>query len=374
MRNANPTQHEMKLAMQQSQEIARARHAIENMLGGKIEPAPAPEKKSSFDKAKPSPTKSKMDLKAHFSEPPAPPPQAPLPEKPDVAKALADPLVQPLLRRSDTARPQSGNASPTRVDHSGDILRLCEELKLAKGELSDQSARMRSLETELAHERTARESAEERAQRLEEDGSRRDSPLTNEDRESDEAGKASVDTNDKISPDLEAQLERLRASMDEMKQQMEAYRQRAEIAETERDEARQTLAEMVEEKRKEKLEQATMRSASKSPRTPPRKSPQQLDRASEEVNGHISVPSSPTSESLLERAGVEDGRPITPEQARMLTQFLAQEVLGSKSSQSGNSSDALVYHGVPYTSFAAVILAGWFAMHWINGWPAKVDR
>lgn len=366
----------MKLAIQQSQEIARARHAIENMLGGKIDLAPAPEKKSSIDKARPSPTKSKMDLKAHFSEPPAPPPQAPLPEKPDVARALADPIIQPLLRRSDTARPQSGNTSPTRLDHSGDILRLCEELKLAKGELSNQSERMRNLETELAQERTARESAEERAQRLEEDGPRRDSPLTHEgETKSGENDSTSLESTVKASPDLDAQLERLRNSMDEMKQQMEVYRQRAEIAEKERDEVRQTLAEMVEEKRKSNAQRSTLRSASKSPQTPPKKAPQQLDGAVEEANGHAATPSSPTSESLLERAGVEDGRPITPEQARMLTQFLAQEVLGSKSSQleEGNN-DKLLYYGVPYTSFAAVVLAGWLAMHWINGWPPKVDR
>lgn len=377
---ANTFQHEMKLAMQQSQEITRARHAIENLLGGKIDPVPAPEKKSSFDKAKPSPTKSKIDLKTHFSEPPAPPPQAPLPEKPDVARALADPLIQPLLRRNDTARPQSGNVSPTRMDHSGDILRLCEELKLAKGELSNQSERMRSLETELAQERTARESAEERAQRLQddmiEDGSpRRDSPLTaHEEGESEGDRSSMVEATDKVSSDLEAQLERLKASMDEMKQQMEAYRQRAEIAESERDEARQTLAEMVEEKRKVNTERSVLHSTTRSPRTPPKKAVQQLDGPSEEVSNHASIPPSPTSESLMERAGVEGGRPITPEQARLLTQFLAQEVLGSKSSHGGEVSNALLYYGVPYTSLAAVVLAGWLAMHWINSWPAKVDR
>lgn len=373
MRPANLCQHEMKLAMQQSQEIARARHAIENMLGGKIDPPPGPEKKSSFDKAKHSPTKSKMDLKAHFSDPPAPPPQAPLPEKPDVARALADPMIQPLLRRNDTARPQSGNVSPTRMDHSGDILRLCEELKLAKGALSDQSEKMRSLEAELAQERTARESAEERAQRLEEDGSRRDSPRTKHEGGDDhEDSLITTATTDKASPDLEAQMERLRASMDEMKQHMEAYRQRAEIAETERDEARQSLADMIDEKRKANAEGAALSSTSKPPRTPPRKELLQLNGTTEEARAL--TPSSPTSESLLERAGVEDGRPITPEQARMLTQFLAQEVLGSKSSKNGEGSDAMLYYGVPYTSLAAVVLAGWFAMHWINGWPAKVDR
>ncbi|KAF2163151.1 hypothetical protein M409DRAFT_26595 [Zasmidium cellare ATCC 36951] len=366
--------HEMKLAMQQSQEIARARQTVENMLGGKLEPPPpVPEKKSNSEKARPSPTKSKLDLKAHFSEPPAPPPQAPLPEKPDVARALADPIIQPLLRRTDTARTPSASSSPTRTDHSGDILRLCEELKLAKGELSSQSERMKSLENDLAQERTARENAEERAQRLEQ-GPRLDSP-TNEGHPS--AGNSPSSYSD-TAPDLQAQLDRLRTSMDEMKQQMESYRQRAEEAETERDEARQTLAELVEQKRKENadLSGKSTRSSSKSPRTPAKRSFQFDGTTSPEPNGHALAPAnvrSPTSVSLLERAGVEDGQPITKEQAQIITQFLSQEVLGPQARSRTGEGDSLLYYGLPYGSFAAVVVLGYIAMTWVNGWP-KVER
>ena len=221
--------------MQQSQDLARAKQSIEAMLSGKVE-SPTKDPKSSSEKSsRPSPIKSKTDLKAHFSEPPAPPPSAPLPEKPDVAKALADPLIQPILKRSDTARPTSESNSPTRTDHSSDILRLCEELKLAKGQLNNQSERMKTLEDELAQERTARETAEERAQRLEE-GERRDSPRDNVSNESEEAEPMGKEVTDYSPPNLQVQLDRLRTSMDEMKQQMEAYRRRAETAEAERDE------------------------------------------------------------------------------------------------------------------------------------------
>jgi hypothetical protein len=167
--------------------------------------------------------------------------------------------------------------------------------------------------------------------------------------------------------------------MDEMKQQMELYRQRAESAEAERDEARQTLAEMVEQKRKENAERssATIRSPSKSPKSSS-KPPAQLDGTAD-LNGHAIVPSSTrnntTSVSLLQRAGVEDGKPITPEQARLLTQFLTQEVLGDEVVK-GTTVDRdgnLLYYGSPYASFAAVVLMGYFAMTWINGWP-KVER
>lgn len=361
---------ELRFAMQQSQDLARARQSIEAMLGGKVE-SPVKESKSGSEKSRPSPTKSKTDLKAHFSEPPAPPPSAPLPEKPDVARALADPLIQPLLRRSDTARPTaSASSSPTRFDHSSDILRLCEELKLAKGELSNQSERMKNLESELAQERTARESAEERAQRLE-DGGRRDSPRDSFSSESSEPESGSKDIPTQGPPDLQVQLDRLRVSMDEMKHQMEAYRKRAEMAESERDEVRQSLAELVEQKRRTNAEKTDIRSPSKS-RPSSSKSTRQLDSTPLRLNGHAisPAPSSPTSDNLLERAGVEEGRPITPEQAKMLTRFLRQEVL-----EPGTGRDSsLGYYGTPTASAVFVVLVGVLTMTYFNGtWP-KLER
>ena len=349
----------MKLAVQQSQDLARARQSIEAMLGGKVE-SPTKDSKPNSEKSRPSPIKSKSDLKAHFSEPPAPPPSAPLPEKPDVARALADPLIQPLLRRSDTAKPPSASSSPTRTDHSGDILRLCEELKLAKGELSNQNERMKNLEDELAQERTARESAEQRAQKLEQ-GERRDSPRDSFSSDRVDSDITESETLDKAHPDLQLQLDRLRASMDEMKQQMEAYRKRAETSEAERDEVRQTLAEMVEQRRKENAERTDVRSQSKPRRSPPKRTPP-LDAKSSAPNGHVvsPAPQSPTSDVLLERAGVEEGQPITPEQAKVLTRFLTQEVLGPD----GGRETALRYHGVPLASAAVVVLLGWAVMTW----------
>lgn len=348
--------------MQQSQDLARARQLIEHMLGGKVEP-PARDSKSSSEKSRPSPTKAKVDVKSHFSEPPAPPPQVPLPEKPDVAQALADPLIRPLLRRDDGTLPQSASSSPTRTDHSSDILRLCEELKLAKGELSTQSERMKNLENELQEERRARESAEERAQGLH----RRDSPTKDSEHEAHGLDRAVSPTSP---PDLQTQLDRLRVSMDEMKQQMELYRQRAESAENERDEARHSLAEMVEQKRKENSDG----SVSSSPR--PAASPKRPTSSSSKnpaINGHAvgPAPSTPTSNALLERAGVEEGQPITLEQAKAITQLLSREVLQSERATEGDN--AMAYYGRPYGSAAAVVILGVLVMSWVNGWP-KIDR
>ncbi|KAK5109565.1 hypothetical protein LTR62_006916 [Meristemomyces frigidus] len=353
---------EMKLAMQQSQDLTRARQMIDHMLGGKGEPPAAKSPKSNAEKSRHSPTKAKIDLFSHFTEPPAPPPQAPLPEKPDVARALADPIIRPLLRRDDTAHPVSSSSSPTRMDHSSDILRLCEELKLAKGELSNQSERMKSLEHELAQERIARESAEEKAARLE----HRDLQPDEEQRSPLEDDAACVLS----SPDLNTQLNGLRTSMDEMKQQIERYRQRAETAEFERDQARETLAEMVEQKRKEHDDRSSVRTPSKVRKSSSKPSPQ-LNGHSPILNGHATVlsPESPTSEVLLERAGVEEGQPITLEQARIMTQLLSQEILEPRGAGTGK----VTKYGVPYGSAVAVALLGAMIMTWVNGWP-KVDR
>lgn len=371
--DADHDKAEMKLALQQQEDLKRARQSIEAMLGGKVDPLmeKEPKVKANSEKARPSPIKSKTDLKTHFSEPPAPPPSAPLPEKPDVARALADPLIQPLLRRSDTARPPSASSSPTRTDHSSDILRLCEELKLAKGELSNQNERMKNLETELAHERTARESAEERAQHLEQ---RRDSP-----RDSFSGDLAAIEAKDMqtssvSAPDLQVQLDKLKNSMDEMKQQMEAYRKRAEHAEIERDEARQSLANMVEQKRRENAEANTVRPNSRGKASPTTSSFSPVSKGWQ-PNGHAisPAPSSPTSDILLERAGVEGGAPITPEQARILTQFLSEQVLGQAGANGARDRDATKYYGVPTASAVSILLVGCVIMRWINTWE-KVDR
>lgn len=375
----------MKLAMQQSQDLARARKCIEAMLGGESKSSEKEPKKNS-EKIRPSPVKQSSGLKAQFSDPPAPPPQAPLPEKPDVAKALADPLIQPLLRRADSNRPSSANSSPTRMDHSGDILRLCEELKLAKGELSSQAERMKGLETQLEQERMARESAESRALSLESSDRTETSTEAKHGEEKHDSPQSPSEADTSNPPDLQTQLERLQVTMDEMKQQMESYRMRAESAEMERDEAQTTLAEMVERKRAENAALAA-RSTSRSRRSssPKSRSP---TRSRSKQNGHaaspsLSTPRSPTGVALLEKAGLEEGQIITAEQARILQQFLNQEVLGMSDTgtegKSGTSTvsaqhdNALIYHGRPLTGAALVVVLGVCLMGWMNNWP-RVDR
>ena len=97
---------------------------------------------------------------ANSTDPPAPPPQQPLPEKPDV----------PGLKRGAGDRPKSGPtlSSPIRQDNASQILQLTEALNNAKRDIDTQTARMRELEAMLDREREARALAEELAMRLEE--------------------------------------------------------------------------------------------------------------------------------------------------------------------------------------------------------------
>ncbi|KAK5164233.1 uncharacterized protein LTR77_009927 [Saxophila tyrrhenica] len=363
---------ELKYAEQQSRDLERTKRALADMLTGTAE---APSKDASIQEPfkepkhnsekRPSPLKSsKSDLHAHFSLPPAPPPSVPLPAKPDVARALADPVIQPLLRRTDTARPGSETSSPTKIDHSGDILRLCEELKLAKGELSEQDHRMKGLEDALAKEKEAREVAENTAGKSDthdwarkreggEDEERKDSPRDSSDGEE----------------GLRRQVERLTASMDEMKAQMEAFRQRAESAEHERDTAQKSLAEMVEEKRR-RDEGRTSRSPSSARRSPKRRSSASRPASSgAQTDGSAAhAEAEETSTSLLTRAGIQHDRPISPEQAQQLTRLLAQEVLKADDRGGGVGGPATDWHGREAVSAATVVLVGVVVMGWLNGW------
>ncbi|KAG9526422.1 hypothetical protein KCU93_g5522, partial [Aureobasidium melanogenum] len=362
---------ELSLAKKQSSDLARSRSCLEGLL--------AADSKGKQDKsARSSPVKqSNADNKPSviFSEPPAPPPQAPLPEKPDVAKALADPVIQPLLMRSETARPiLAPNGSPTRADHSQALLILTHELKLAKDQIPSLEDRVKNLEEELKQERNARESAEERASLLE------SSKKTHEDqvgasgsKQQDQSGKGDESLRDNT-PELQAQLDRLRAAMEDMKTQMEAYRRRAETAESQRDDAHQTLAEMVEQKRKENAELQRQQETLPSP-------PSSFSNPSSPTtssNGHIPEPLVEGSlYSLLAEAGINANAALSSEQAASIQQLLARKVpvaqRDARHDSSDNLKEQLAHHGLPLGSGLLVVVVGMALMHYLDGWE-KLHR
>lgn len=235
----------------------------------------------------------RADPKARFSDPPAPPPQQPLPEKPDV----------PSLKRGSTERPKSGaasNTSPIRPDVMGQVLQLTDALNTAKREIVTQHSRMRELEDKLHREQEARRYAEELSQQIEMQSSifapamaaadsaaaaaaaavaprmngAAKSPGGGRDREHnrdltlEEAFEPPLTTAATTSSSLDAKdddddiddeekdssadaafrarIDSMMTEMEGMKRQLKAFQERAEKAEAERDADRETLADMVQ--------------------------------------------------------------------------------------------------------------------------------
>jgi hypothetical protein len=335
---------------------------------------------------KPSPVKG--EIKTRFSDPPAPPPQQPLPEKPD------GPSHQPLFRRSDTEKPKI-TGSPVRSDSSSQLNSLAEALNNARKEIESQSMRLKDLEMLLAQERLARENAEDRVQRLEAEtlkdagdairGSNEglesvppfalgDVETTNDEGMENSAEDPDAEFMDAATDRLQQRLEKMVYEMDEMKVQMEQYRQRAEAAEMNSARDRQTLAEMVEKIRRDEAERMS-RAVSRSPSRNRGKS-NDTESLSEVVkqNGHVDNRSHgrevETARAVLRKAGVQNGRPVTPEQAEQLEKAFSQ-ALASKFPPAAHQ-DALMQGG-PVVSMLGIVIVGVGLMAWLNSWP-RVER
>src|SRR3982074_1982294 len=77
----------------------------------------------------------RIDPISRFSDPPAPPPQQPLPEKPDAARRSTQEPNIGSLKRSDTEKPsKSATSSPSSSRDSSQIVSLIEALSVTKKE------------------------------------------------------------------------------------------------------------------------------------------------------------------------------------------------------------------------------------------------
>lgn len=321
------------------------------------------------------------DGKPRFSDPPAPPPQQPLPEKPDVSRSHNFDPSSPSLKRTNTERPRSvPSVSPIRQEPASQIVSLVEALASAKKEIDTQSARMRDLEEMLQKERQARELAEEVAKRLESQSS--EPPSTNgytprsngnsfieeeafeppndnmkaeSEKEMEESKVVDPKSISASSLLLEQRLETMVAEMQQMKEQMENFKQRAESAESERDTDRKSLAAMVE---KIRINESARQLASV----------EKTHLSSHTVvNGALghqeSLPALHEEDDLADnqliiREDTKPGRPVSGTLTKPTTGY-----------------DPLMYHATPYASMLGVVLLGVGLMAYLNGWqPPKVDR
>ncbi|KAL6712450.1 hypothetical protein ACN47E_000327 [Coniothyrium glycines] len=363
---------EIKAAKQQSQELQQTHQYINNILSA--DPKKESANASPVNPIRISPVKD-INLKARFSDPPAPPPQAPLPEKPDAASSL---------RRSDTARPKT--ASPVRSD--AQMSSLNEALSSAKKELESQSIRLRDLETMLHEERRARENAEERANRLERESTKEveeeelvvangDIHEHNADQEDENAtglenGSVSPSSAEDTTVRLQQRLELMMSEMSEMKQQMERYRERAETAEADR----KSLADMIENIRKDNARVAGKESRRRS----------SSDSQSAQARTHLGAAVSgddidaEEGEITIIREDLEDEEPEASLPAPGKENGLSLQQNGN--TQSPKTSNALatrrperdaMYYGGPAGAVFAVVAIGVAVMTMLNQYP-KSDR
>lgn len=383
----------MRNARQQAQELNRTGKFLDALLSH--EDIKDQEKPEVPEPPKPAvvngnPLSFRSDPKTRFSDPPAPPPQQPLPEKPDVARAQGD---VPSLKRATTERPKTGppNTSPGRQDNLSQILQLTDALNSAKREIDTQTAKMRDLEDMLQKEREAREAAEELAKRLEGDAQLRMNGTTKshiEDATLEEAfepsaeqhGRAATTGSEEKAPILsetqedrtkllQSQIDHMMSEMKELREQVDVYKKQAEQATSERDAERKTLAEMVRQIRQRDEEAAALKAAARS-RT--RSKSNGRERSStvttrdpsrgRAVLNRVDSSLDSISEDLL------DDKP-TLSRANTITPT-------PRSPSKRAITDQAIMESLPYASMIGVVLIGMGLMAYINGWQPqpRLDR
>ena len=330
------------------------------------------------------PKMPRVDSFSRFSDPPAPPPQQPLPEKPDALPQNGPNSLSP-LKRADTEKPKIGTGNSPVSRESSQILSLIEALSSAKRELESQGTRVKELEVLLINERTARESAEDKARMMEAhtqiDGHESETtatvepPLGNVRQDAAEEPmfekalhpEESTMTADRAiaeeaeSPEnaqtkqLQSRLEVMMKEMEEMRHQLATFKERAENAENERAETRKSLAEMIETLRRE-------RTAAD-------------EAAGAKFEAHVQEPGEPdgtapgTKESTmpsktekLEESCHTMRSPRAKEAADTSAALTAQQQKENALEQSG-----------PYASMLGVVLLGVGLMAYLNGWQ-RMDK
>ncbi|CAD6585047.1 MAG: hypothetical protein ASARMPREDX12_001896 [Alectoria sarmentosa] len=401
---------ELKQAKQQSQDLYRTSDFFNTLLTlqpGEQPPNSPPKHTTEENKANGVHPSTQVDAISPFSQPAAPPPQQPLPEKPDSARFTApESFSQPSLKRVDTERPKSGLISPAKEIPSGQIVSLLEALKSAKQEIDSQGSRVKHLEIALARERKARELAERRARTLsgsqddhetngavEEEAfeppldtleliehelpnghaededeskplSRSISTATLKSAEDMRQGTVDVDTS---TSRLQAKLDLMVKEMDDMKLLMESYKQRAEDAE----EGRRGLAEMVESIRAGRDSKHVMPTTNDEDST--LLSNGDVDGiADSKAPTHSKGLGSSSSSSHLHHQ-LPNGTAAIEDMHRELEKTVSN-VLQQQRQWGSTGEGVRLVQSAPYVSMVGVVLIGVGIMTWLNGWQPGGDR
>ncbi|KAL9102682.1 MAG: hypothetical protein Q9163_002204 [Psora crenata] len=402
---------ELKQAKEQSHDLHRTGEFFNTLLNlGPGEERPnSPPRKSS----EPVPPNGHLppthtNTLQPFSEPPAPPPSQPLPEKPDTAHLMIpDALSQSGLKRTEAEKPTSDTCLATRSEpQNGQIVTLLEALKSAKQEIDSQGDRMKYLENALKRERKAREIAERRAQALAGDRMSNNHqaidaigkdafelPLDsleliekdipngpvedNNDHESSRLNSsASMETikdagnmNKEPAEDIDTssptqtrgRFELLLEEMNQLKITAEAYKRRAEEAE----EAQRRFAEMVENIRAKHEPGVHSASVESNDHPPTVTSDGVTSPSSKEVISNSNVSRhglrTPSKQRDMPNGSASAGSNLQHELEKTLSTVLQQH-------KAHSDGCGRMTQSAPYVSMVGVVLIGVGLMTWLNGW------
>lgn len=385
------SQNELKQAKQQSQDLRQT----DDFLTAVRQPGYAEKERMN----KPSPLEGnpsrqlngrpkmpRVDSFSRFSDPPAPPPQQPLPEKPDAPPRSGSESFSP-LKRSDTDKPKSLSTSSPISRESSQILSLIEALSIAKREIDTQGTRIKELEDLLREEKTARESAEDKAKKLEilDQGEGKEENKTEKlHQEAREEGLPVKQEQDSVNPagepngtilpseipslpenkeaessakahaeQLQLRLDTMAEEMEEMRKQMACFRERAETAEDETVQSRKSLAEMIENLREERTKKSAATATESN------------------TDGSNDDPAKTVEHSILTENGVAKiGVP-----AQNFDPGFAKSKEEDPTSNVTTSLQRRQYleEASPYASIFGVVLLGVGLMAYLNGWQ-KLDK
>ncbi|KAH8692954.1 putative cytoplasm to vacuole targeting Vps64 [Talaromyces proteolyticus] len=366
---------EMKLAKQHSQDLRQTDEFLHTLItSDNSEKEKLLNKQDNISRhANGRPKVSRLDPISRFSDPPAPPPQQPLPEKPDAARRPSQEPHVGSLKRSDTEKPhKTGSASNSPVSReSSQIISLIEALSITKKELEAQNTRVKELEDLLRQERSARESAEEKARQsralpesevetasetldddsgedvheVEEITKSHENPQVNGLLDTTETENVEHLVQDVQTEKLQQKLNNMVTEIAEMKQQVETFKQRAEKAEDDTVEARKSLAEMIDSIKREREMQAN----------------ETLSRDASFSESHI-ITKAGDKISILD-SDAHHG--IDPQNLK--------EFENAVTAMTQKRRQHLLENSTPYASMLGVVLLGVGLMAYLNGWQ-KVDR
>lgn len=333
------------------------------------------------------PKMPRVDSFSRFSEPPAPPPQQPLPEKPDALPRSASESFSS-LKRSDTEKPKSSTGSPVSRD-SSQILNLIEALSSAKREIETQGTRVKELENMLSQEQAARKTAEAKVSELEmqsaldaglvkvENGV--PSPSGKEAAEKEEQNDTEtkmqvngIHPSDTLTPgdnqpdvpvedksiELQNRLDVMMEEMAEMRKQITTFKDRAEKAEDETTQTRKSLAEMIETVRQERAEKESAKVTDEKSDTHDSESSSGLPESSRTSAGTLQESKAKTSS--MQSIGTVASQ--NKENDATTTAFATQR-----------HRPNYVEEASPYASMFGVVLLGVGLMAYLNGWQ-KMDK